>query len=175
MSMKRIFITVTNPEFYDALRDEDDGGGCRVTASPTTPAPAQEWSPKRIQRKRTRGFNLRAASSNPNGVIYVGRPTRYGNPYWYVQRSHSGELALALYENTAQGVWLPDLVKHLPDDYVRRIYETHLAWLKRFGGRPREAIRTELADRDLSCWCPLSSPCHVDILLRLANTARGQV
>ena len=31
--------------------------------------------PKRIQRKRTKGFKL------PPGAIYVGRPTVWGNPY----------------------------------------------------------------------------------------------
>ena len=27
----------------------------------------------------------------------------------------------------------------------------------------------ELAGKDLACWCPLSSPCHADVLLELAN------
>lgn len=31
--------------------------------------------PKRIQRKRTKGWKM------PAGAIYVGRPTRWGNPY----------------------------------------------------------------------------------------------
>ncbi len=31
--------------------------------------------PKRIQRKRTKGYRL------PEGAVYVGRPTIYGNPY----------------------------------------------------------------------------------------------
>lgn len=31
--------------------------------------------PKRIQRKRTRGWKM------PSNTVYVGRPTRWGNPY----------------------------------------------------------------------------------------------
>ena len=27
----------------------------------------------------------------------------------------------------------------------------------------------ELRGKDLCCWCPLSSPCHADVLLELAN------
>ncbi len=35
-----------------------------------------------------------------------------------------------------------------------------------------EIIR-DLAGRDLACWCPLSSPCHGDVLLELAKTHDG--
>ena len=31
--------------------------------------------PRRIQRKRTKGWRM------PEGVVYVGRPTKYGNPF----------------------------------------------------------------------------------------------
>ena len=37
--------------------------------------------PRRIQRKRIRGFRLADSSNNPNGYRYVGRPTPWGNPY----------------------------------------------------------------------------------------------
>lgn len=32
-------------------------------------------------------------------------------------------------------------------------------------------IRTELAGRDLACWCAPGDPCHADVLLELANRA----
>lgn len=32
-------------------------------------------SPKRIQRKRTKGWRM------PENAVYVGRPTKWGNPY----------------------------------------------------------------------------------------------
>lgn len=31
--------------------------------------------PKRIQRKRTKGWKM------PEGTVYVGRPTQWGNPF----------------------------------------------------------------------------------------------
>ena len=31
------------------------------------------------------------------------------------------------------------------------------------------AARSELAGRDLVCWCPAGEPCHADVLLELAN------
>jgi len=30
-------------------------------------------------------------------------------------------------------------------------------------------IRSELAGKNLACWCPLDKPCHADVLLELAN------
>lgn len=29
--------------------------------------------------------------------------------------------------------------------------------------------RTELAGKDLACWCPPDQPCHADVLLKVAN------
>jgi hypothetical protein len=43
--------------------------------------------PVRIQRKRTKGFNLQAASPNGLPVVYVGRPTKWGNRF---KREHYG-------------------------------------------------------------------------------------
>ena len=40
-----------------------------------------DLKPVRIQRKRTRGYNMQAASPNGLPVVYVGRPTRWGNPH----------------------------------------------------------------------------------------------
>ncbi len=81
-------------------------------------------SPQRIQRKRTKGWRM------PEGAVYVGRPTKWGNPYL-------GEGAVAAYRARAE--------------------------------QSADAIRSELAGKDLACWCPLSSPCHGDVLLELAN------
>jgi Domain of unknown function (DUF4326) len=51
-------------------------------------------------------------------------------------------------------------------------------WLGRWVGRGPdrhreyvtvEDVRRELAGRDLACWCPLTEPCHADVLLEIAN------
>ncbi|WP_174851684.1 DUF4326 domain-containing protein [Youhaiella tibetensis] len=32
-----------------------------------------------------------------------------------------------------------------------------------------DAVRADLAGRNLACWCSLDGPCHADTLLRIAN------
>src|SRR5215213_5445220 len=102
--------------------------------------------PERIQRKRTAGWKM------PDGAIYVGRPGKYGNPYWHVQRFHGLDLSLKLYEYTAQGIWMPSLLDEMPDGYFRQVYSSHLDWTKRFQAHPLEQIQVELRGKDLACW-----------------------
>jgi len=88
--------------------------------------------PTRIQRRRTAGWRM------PEGCVYVGRPTRWGNPHPAV----NGDRAAAV---AAYRTWLddqPDLIA---------------------------AARRELAGQVLACWCPLTAPCHADVLLEVAN------
>lgn len=111
----------------------------------------------------------------PPAAVYVGRPTKWGNPYWHEERFHGRKWALSLYGNTARGVWSPALVARVTDGYARQIYRAHTAWLKGIGGHPAEMAVAELAGKDLACWCPLvdefgqSVECHADVLLRIAN------
>ncbi len=117
--------------------------------------------PKRIQRRRTKGW------TSPAGVIYCGRPTKFGNPY---TADAFGRYALELFADTASGIWVPYLwMDRLGAIATRKAYGLHQKWLKRIGGHPLEMIRAELRGRDLSCWCSLAERCHVDELLRLAN------
>ena len=114
--------------------------------------------PKRIQRKRTKGWTM------PAGAIYVGRPTKWGNPYWHIAKFHGVEKSLMAFRMTAKGMWLPDVMSQFPISY----YDDHHDWLARIGGHPLEVVR-ELRGKDLACWCDLGAPCHADILLELAN------
>jgi hypothetical protein len=119
--------------------------------------------PQRIQRKRMKGWRM------PEGAIYVGRPSVWGNPFWHVQKFHGLEYSLRLYAQMARGFWTPSDVILWPDHYVSQIYEDHQAWLSRLDGHPLEKIRSELAGHDLACWCRLDQPCHADVLLAIAN------
>lgn len=120
-------------------------------------------SPQRIQRKRTAGWRM------PENAKYVGRPGKWGNPYWHVEQLHGLDRSLALYANTARGIWDPTLVGDWSDIYVRQVYDLHTNWLKRIGGHPVEIARSELAGWDLACWCSLGRRCHVPTLLEIAN------
>ena len=84
----------------------------------------------------------------PKGVIYVGRPTKWGNPY-KVSETLSREQAVDAY----------------------RMYIQHYA-----ATEPSEVELNELRGKDLACWCPLVDkdgnpvPCHADVLLEIANS-----
>lgn len=136
-------------------------------------------SPARIQRKRTKGWRM------PEGAIYVGRPTVFGNPfqaykcdccgYWDV-RDDNGVTYLVNHEYVRQphvkanrSTWT---TKAQASREAVRLYDEELTyWV---GGRVnydaefRAAVET-LGGRDLACWCPLDGPCHADVLLEIAN------
>lgn len=117
--------------------------------------------PKRIQRKRTKGWRM------PEGAIYVGRPTKWGNPYRWneyatmTQPDEDGD-RYRVPEARRRTYAVIDFKAAMDPDYGFGIgqYPDH------------ETIRRELAGRDLACWCPLDQPCHADVLLELANEAQ---
>jgi hypothetical protein len=76
----------------------------------------------------------------PEEAIYVGRPTRWGNP-WKV-----GEDGL----DAAKCVELFSIMLAHSDNL-------------------RHRAEKELRGHDLACWCPLDEPCHADVLLVVAN------
>ena len=122
-----------------------------------TTAVEVEVKPKRIQRKRVKGWTM------PPNTIYVGRPTMWGNPYG------GDDLSLRLYRNTVLGAWEPSLLEHVSDEKRRELYDRHVEWRKRSNHALRGDIQRLLRGRDLACWCKEGSPCHADILLELAN------
>ena len=98
---------------------------------------------KRIQRKRTKGWKM------PEGAIYVGRPTIWGNPF---DMSH-GETRRSVV--TWYRVWLAGKKNKIGSDLLRKRVLSRLS---------------ELRGKDLACWCPLDQPCHADFLLEIANS-----
>ncbi|MEU2724013.1 DUF4326 domain-containing protein [Streptomyces smyrnaeus] len=113
--------------------------------------------PTRIQRKRTAGWR------KPEGAIYVGRGTRWGNPYAVVRQ--------------ADGLYgIPDPINSLSTwvtfDYERDARAEAVLLFRGWLAERRTLIaraRRDLAGRDLMCWCPLDQPCHADVLLALVN------
>lgn len=91
--------------------------------------------PKRIQRKRSKGWQM------PPGVVYVGRPTMWGNPFKVGAEPYNGDGGQTLEE---------------------------ALWAYEFLFLPGKDL-SELRGKDLACWCALDQPCHADVLLRLAN------
>lgn len=95
---------------------------------------------KRIQRKGIYDYSWK---KNPN-AIYIGRPSRWGNPY-RLRKEDERNLCLIYYEE-----WLNRMLKAYPD------------FLK------------PLIGKDLICWCPLDKPCHVDILIKYIKKLYGE-
>lgn len=94
--------------------------------------------PKRIRRRRTKGWRM------PGNTVYVGRPTRWGNPHhvWHPADKTDRQVAVEMYEDDLLAGRLPFTV----DD-----------------------VRNELRGKNLACWCLPVQPCHADVLLELAN------
>lgn len=105
--------------------------------------------PKRIQRKRTKGWKM------PPNTVSVTRPGRFGNPFKAedaVEAGYRDGPGMAVW---AFRQWLlgdPDF----QDQYLERrtFLRRHLP---------------ELRGKNLACFCSLDQPCHADILLELAN------
>jgi len=100
--------------------------------------------PKRIQRKRTKGWKM------PPNTVYVGRPGIWGNPF----DMSRGEIRMSVL--TWYRMWLTGRKNKQGSEKLRIEVLTRL----RIG---------ELRGKNLACWCKLSEPCHADVLLEIAN------
>jgi hypothetical protein len=108
----------------------------------------------RIQRQRKSGWRM------PPNTIYVGRPSRWGNPYYPgcgIGYGHFDEQMCSVHydvrEPRVQVHWfkqrMEDMRRDQPTEY--------------------EALLLPLQGKNLACWCPLDQPCHADVLLALVN------
>lgn len=111
-------------------------------------------SPQRIQRKRTNGWRM------PEGAVYVGRPTFWGNPFRPVFRD--GEW----WAQDENDVRYP-LLRNSREAALKRCVS--LYWSDLVQWSEKHLRLPELRGRDLACWCPLDQPCHADVLLEIAN------
>lgn len=93
----------------------------------------------------------------PPNTVYVGRPTKWGNPF---------EVGVDVTRREA----VDRFVVHLSSYFGWIEHETAKAF------HPWPVQSTALRDwlkplrgKNLSCWCPIGEPCHADILLKLAS------
>lgn len=136
--------------------------------------------PQRIQRSRAKGWRM------PPGAIYVGRPSKWGNPfnfraseYCWIALSYGcrGDLRGRVEASVrAFRQWIDP-------GFGRRsiLHEEQIKmgcgdqWIDlgpkiEAGEAPTiDDICRELRGHDLACWCRLDQPCHADVLLELAN------
>jgi hypothetical protein len=124
-------------------------------------------TPVRLQRRRTKGWRA------PKHAVYVGRPTRFGNPFTLApaasRRGGPLDMWAVEYRGRRLGRWddKTSARAEAADRYARWIREPEQADMRRL-------FRALLHGRDLTCWCPLPvagqpDHCHAAVLISLAN------
>lgn len=125
-------------------------------------AAVESEMPVRVQRKRVRGWR------KPLDAINVSRPSRWGNPFKVGEDGTAKEVvelyqrwidpaitvALTNWRNSLYDLWEGDKTKPSPYFGVGLVWAGELE---------------KLRGKNLMCFCPLTQPCHADILLKLAN------
>lgn len=106
-------------------------------------------APARIRLSRAKGWRL------PDNAVHVGRPSRWGNPFIVGKHGTRAQCAAKFYQ-LARG--FISFSEDIDTDIQMTMYR-----------RLRRHV-SDLAGKDLACWCSLDGgPCHADILLLLAN------
>lgn len=120
--------------------------------------------PKRIQRKRTKGWTM------PAGAVYVGRPTLWGNPFVCERveeavKAYRMHISMRMTQCFSMG---PGKLQFASNLHPNTLHHAWPEWAK-------ENLPS-LRGKDLACWCALDKPCHADVLLELANapSLRGE-
>lgn len=113
---------------------------------------------KRIQRKRSPGWKM------PENTTYVGRPTRWGNPYIVTKRkvADAWQWIVSSPDGEASGRYTS---KRAANSRAVQLYE----WMLQDELKSNPLALESLKGRDLACWCSLDCPCHADVLIELAN------
>lgn len=92
----------------------------------------------------------------PPNTVYVGRPSRWGNP-WTPKN-----LTVTRIQGSEVVDSRPGTVAECVVAYARDVKSGEF-------GYSHSDVRRELAGKNLACWCPLDQPCHADVLLDIAN------
>lgn len=109
----------------------------------------------------------------PEGAVYVGRPSKWGNRFrvggHYKRDEHAGIPRMGL-----RFVYIEAYEGHQDASYTtlttaQEAVEWFRWYLTTWTPHQREILRTELRGADLACWCRLDRACHADVLLELAN------
>lgn len=130
-------------------------------------------TPVRIQRKRTRGFDLQAVSRAVNGLecVVVDRSSGFGSPFpitkaWETTRDR-GRIPL-----WAVGTWGGPAL-WFEEDRAKAVeisVKAFATWLQSESQRAlRERAILHLRGKNLACFCRMDHACHADVLLEIAN------
>lgn len=113
----------------------------------------------------------------PDGAKWVGRPSRWGNP-WKVERSRYIYTAMA--DNDRHGMWTVtnQTGATFGDGFERASAHEWAVFMYGLWAKDEVADKGQcwvdplLDATALACSCPLHLPCHVDVLLELLAERR---
>lgn len=102
--------------------------------------------PIRIKRERIKDWRM------PENTIYVGRPSKWGNPF-------TGDDAVVDYKEC--------LLNNTMTYYYYNDKEEAFKQYERFRWICENI--SQLKGKNLACWCGLDKECHIDVLLEFVN------
>ena len=107
----------------------------------------------------------------PENAKYIGRPTKWGNPF---KLSPDGWI---LYYKTGKLIGIPWCYWSVSGRFeIKDVVELYGLWIdgklqKDHPHLPTPPSIEELKGMDLACFCSLSAPCHVDVILERIGSA----
>lgn len=111
----------------------------------------QYETPRRVQRRRTKGWRM------PPNTVSVTRPGPLGNPF---PANDDPATAVDRYRRWLKG------------EMTAAEFNEHATWTWRNGFTDREEILHRLPalrGKNLACFCGEGCPCHGDVVLEMAN------
>jgi hypothetical protein len=122
-------------------------------------------TPVRLQRSRVKGARL----VSPNGlpVVYVGRGSKWGNPWRVLWSRFDGYWVVVDSPDVCGPQFDAGRDKSLMLKSALRAFRKSLT--SENLSLTVDDVRRELRGKNLACWCPLDGPCHADVLLATAN------
>lgn len=116
-------------------------------------------TPKRIQRKRTKGWRM------PPNTVSVTRPGEFGNMFkvggYY--RIGNGSPGFSYIE--AHPAWAD--ISYTQCRSTQQAVDMYEEYRSKYPLSQKQ--KEKLKGKNLACFCPLDKPCHADVLLKIAN------
>lgn len=114
----------------------------------------------RIRLSRAAGARL------PSDAVNCARPTIWGNPFKHADNAVAADAYRRLVSGSQERFEMgPGLLQFASNAHRNTLHHA-------YGEYVRENAPKALAGRPLACWCRLTDPCHVDVLVALANGER---
>lgn len=154
-------------------------------------------SPARVQRRRAKGWRMPEGAVYVGRGSKWGNPYRIGDAQLRFPRvdgteswqfegrlhktsgerhafHHGGDYTLNAHGDRVYRITWHEVRDATREECVALFREYVTGELDMLEYRHKSSvdeIRAELAGKDLACWCKPDEPCHVDVLLELANGA----